>query len=79
MRYRPCAVGDRGANLVDQRRAGRFDRHARQDRARRVAHDPGDAAAGILRESVARQAHQGEGDNRRCDSETLHNRWLLYD
>ena len=42
IRYWPVAVGRRRADLLDQRRAGGFDRDAGHDRADVVSHDAGD-------------------------------------
>ena len=50
------AVGDHRADLLDQRRARRFDRHAGQHRARRVADDAGDRGLRRLTERK-RPAH----------------------
>ena len=41
------AVGDDGADFLDQRRAGRLDRHAGQHRARRVFHHARDDAIAL--------------------------------
>ena len=53
------AVGDPEARSLDQHRARRLDRHARQDPAGVVRHLPGDAA---LRQRRRRQRHRERGD-----------------
>ena len=52
----PLIVGDRRLDLLDERRARRFDRHARQHRSGRIAHDAGDGARG----SRLRARHRGQ-------------------
>ena len=68
----PRAVGDGGAHLVDQCRARGFDGHTREHPTGRVAHNAGDAAAGVLRESAIWGADENYGDKPRRDSDTLH-------
>ena len=60
------AVGDHGANLFDQGRAGRFDRDAGQYRARRVFHHTRDAALGE-RGCGNQQAQKNPGPKARGD------------
>ena len=55
MRYWPAAVGDGRPNFLDQRRARRFDGHARQHGAGRVLDDAGDGRLGVRR---CREYHQ---------------------
>ena len=57
------AVGHDRSHLLNQFRAGGFDRHPRQDPARRVLHDAGDRRRGLLGRRHRRE--QGEcGDGR---------------
>ena len=64
-------VGDDRADLFDQRRAGGFDRHARQDAARVVLDDAGNGS-GELCGGCRRQKQEHEQDDRaardRCGS-----------
>ena len=63
------SVGDGGAHFFDERRAGGFHRYARQDSARFIADDAGNAA---LRPDTGRQQQEGEYASGKRDPQTPH-------
>ena len=63
-------IGHRRPHFFDQRRAGRFDGHARQHRTRRVAYDAGDR--GLREGQRGHQHHDQRRDNRLRETPRTH-------
>ena len=59
------AVGDGRPRALDERRARRFDRHARQHGAGRVADDAGNAAANLCERGGRCQQHRTDDERDR--------------